>query len=105
MRPHVPYCLPKVPLLLLNALCYQFNGHQLTGGEEFMKTTTFDEALDILESFPEEQRESIVEIVKRRLTEERRERLAQTVKEARQEYARGEVRRGTVDDLIREIVQ
>ena len=44
-----------------------------------MKTTTFDEALDILESFPEEQRESIVEIVKRRLTEERRERLAQTV--------------------------
>ena len=70
-----------------------------------MKTTTFDEALDIIESFPEEQRESIVEIVKRLLTEERRERLAQTVKEARQEYARGEVRRGTVDDLIREIVQ
>ena len=70
-----------------------------------MKTTTFDEALDIIESFPEEQRESIVEIVKLRLTEERRERLAQTVKEARQEYARGEVRRGTVDDLIREIVQ
>ena len=70
-----------------------------------MTTTTFDEALDIIESFPEEQRESIVEIVKRRLTEERRERLAQTVKEARQEYARGEVRRGTVDDLIRKIVQ
>jgi len=70
-----------------------------------MKTTTFDEVLDIIESFPEEQRESIVEIVKRRLTEERRERLAQTVKEARQEYARREVRRGTVDDLIREIVE
>ena len=70
-----------------------------------METTTFDEALDIIESFPEEQRESIVEIVKRRLTEERRERLAQTVKKARQEYARGEVRRGTVDDLIREIVR
>ena len=49
-------------------------------------------------------RESIVEIVKRRLTEERRERLAQTIKKAREEYARGEVRRGTVDDLIREIV-
>ena len=70
-----------------------------------MKSTTFDEALDIIESFPEEQRESIVEIVKRRLTEERRERLAQTIKEAREEYARGEVRRGTVDDLIREIAQ
>ncbi len=70
-----------------------------------MKTATFDEALDIIESFPEDQRESIVEIVKRRLTEERREQIAQTIKEAREEYACGEVRRGTVDDLMREITQ
>jgi ribosome recycling factor len=70
-----------------------------------MKTGTFDEALEIIESFPDEQKESLIEIVKRRLTEERRERLAQTVKEAREEYARGEVRRGTVDDLMIEITQ
>ena len=70
-----------------------------------MRTRTFDEALEIIESFSEEQRESMIEIVKRRLTEERRERLAQTVKEAREEYARGEVRKGTVDDLMREISQ
>jgi ribosome recycling factor len=69
------------------------------------QTATFNEALDIIESFPEEQKESIIEIVKHRLTEERRERLAQTVKEAREEYSRGEVRRGTVDDLIREIAR
>ena len=59
-----------------------------------METTTFDEALEIIESFPEDQREAIIEIVKRRLAEERRERLAQTIKETREEYARGEVRRG-----------
>jgi ribosome recycling factor len=70
-----------------------------------MKTGTFDEALEIIESFPDEQKESIIEIVKRRLTDERRERLAQTVKEAREEYDRGEVRRGTVDDLMLEITQ
>ena len=70
-----------------------------------MKTGTFDEALEIIESFPEEQKESIIEIVKRRLTEDRRERLAQTVKEVRDEYARGEVRRGSVDDLMLEITQ
>jgi ribosome recycling factor len=70
-----------------------------------MKTGIFDEALEIIESFPEEQKESIIEIVKRRLTEERRERLAQIVKEAREEYARGEVRRGTVNDLMLEITQ
>jgi predicted DNA-binding protein (UPF0278 family) len=68
-----------------------------------METVTFDKALEIIESFPEEQRESIIEIVKLRLAEERRERLAQTIKEAREEYNRGEVRRGTVDDLLREI--
>jgi CHASE3 domain sensor protein len=70
-----------------------------------MKTGTFDEALEIIESFPDEQKESIIEIVKRRLADERRERLAQTVKEAREEYARGDVRRGTVDDLMLEITQ
>ncbi|MEI6610177.1 MAG: hypothetical protein WCO53_10600 [Deltaproteobacteria bacterium] len=70
-----------------------------------MKTGTFGEALEIIESFPYEQKESLIEIVKRRLTDERRERLAQTVKEAREEYARGEVRRGTVDDLMLEIAQ
>jgi ribosome recycling factor len=70
-----------------------------------MKTGTFDEALEIIESFPEEQKESIIKIVKRRLTEERRERLVQTVTEAREEYARGEVRRGIVDDLMLEITQ
>ena len=70
-----------------------------------MRTITFDEALEIIESFSEEQRESMIEIVKRRLTEERRELLAQTIKEAREEYVRGEIRKGTVDDLMREISQ
>jgi hypothetical protein len=72
---------------------------------ELMKTATFDEALDIIESLPEEQKESIIEIVKHRLIEDRRDQLVQNIKEAREEYSRGEVRRGTVDDLFREIAQ
>jgi len=68
-----------------------------------METTTFDEALDIIESFPEDQRESLIEIVGRRLTEQRREQLTQTIKAAREEFARGEARTGTVNDLMREI--
>ena len=61
--------------------------------------------MELIESFPEEQKESLLEIVKNRMAEERREQLAQTVKEAREEYARGEVRQGTVDDLMRELDQ
>jgi ribosome recycling factor len=68
-----------------------------------LEGVTFDKALEIIESLPEEQRESIIEIVKLRLAEERRERLAQMVKQAREELKRGEARKGTVDDLMREI--
>jgi hypothetical protein len=67
-----------------------------------MKRVNFQEALEIIESFPKEQRESLIEIVKCRLVEERRNQLAQGIKEAREEFRRGEVQRGTVDDLIRE---
>lgn len=68
-----------------------------------MESVTFDKALEMIESLPEEQRESIIEIVKLRLAEERRQSLARTIKEAREELKRGEARRGTVEDLMREI--
>ena len=68
-----------------------------------MQKATFQKALEIIESLPEEQRESLIDIVKRRLIEERRDRLAQSIKEARDEYKRGEIKRGTVDDLMREL--
>jgi len=68
-----------------------------------MESVTFDKALEMIESLPEEQRESIIEIVKLRLAEERRQSLARTIKEAREELKRGKARRGTVEDLMREI--
>lgn len=68
-----------------------------------MKGATFDNVIEIIESLPEEQRESLIEIVKKRLIEEKRNRLAQSIKEAKEEYMRGEVSQGTVDDLMREL--
>jgi len=50
-----------------------------------MGNITFQKALEIVESLPEKQRESLMDIVKRRLIEEQRDRLAQSVKEAREE--------------------
>jgi len=66
-----------------------------------MAGVTFQKALEIIESLPEEQRESLVEIVKQRLIEERRDRLARSIKEAREEYKRGKVKRGNINDLMR----
>jgi hypothetical protein len=68
-----------------------------------MGSKTFQKALEIIESLPEEQRESLMDIVKRRLIDERRDRLAQSIKEAREEYKRGKIRKGTVDDLMNEL--
>jgi hypothetical protein len=64
---------------------------------------TLQEALDIIESLPEHQQEDLMNIIQRRRIERRRELIAESIKEARAEYARGEVTRGTVDDLMQEI--
>jgi hypothetical protein len=64
---------------------------------------TFQEALDMVESLPEYQQEDLIDIVRRRLIEQKRDRLSDSIREAREEYARGEVRKGTVDDLLKEL--
>lgn len=70
-----------------------------------MKAVAFQEVLDIVESLPIEQRETIIEIVNHRLIEERRNLLAKSIQEAKEEFARGEIRKGTVDDLMKEILK
>ena len=64
---------------------------------------TFQEVLDIVESLPEYQQEDLVDIIRRRLIEQRRDRLADSIREAKEEYARGEVKKGSVDDLMKEL--
>jgi len=67
------------------------------------QTIIFQKALDVVESFPEYQQENLIEIIRHRLIEHRREVVAKNIKEAKEEYSRGEVKSGTVDDLMREL--
>ncbi|MFA5779653.1 MAG: hypothetical protein WC947_05920 [Elusimicrobiota bacterium] len=67
------------------------------------QTITFQKAVDIIDSLPEEQQESIIDIVRHRLLEHRREKIAQNIKKARKEFSAGKIRRGTVKELMREI--
>jgi len=67
------------------------------------QTVTFQKALDVVESLPEYQQENLVEIIRHRLIEYRREVLAGNIREAKEEYSRGEVKKGTVDDLMMEL--
>ncbi|MBI5411225.1 MAG: hypothetical protein HZA21_04455 [Nitrospirae bacterium] len=68
-----------------------------------MSTVTFREALELVESLSDEERLALVDIVKHRLVEKRRDEIAESVREAREDYARGEVRKGTADDLLRDL--
>jgi hypothetical protein len=70
-----------------------------------MHTVTFDRALKVVESLPEKQRDDLVEIVQRRLAEGRRDSLALEIHEAREEYTRGKVRKGTVTELLEDLHQ
>jgi len=68
-----------------------------------MSPVTFREALELIESLSDEERLALVEIVKRRFIERRRDEIAESVREAREEYARGEVKKGTADELLRDL--
>jgi len=68
-----------------------------------MHTVTFDKALRVVESLPEKQRDDLIGIVQRRLAEIRRDSLAHEIHEAREEYARGKVRKGTVMELLKDL--
>ena len=63
----------------------------------------FDEVLEAVESLPDDQQEGLIDIVRRRQIERRREALALSIQEARQELAQGTVRRGSADELLGEL--
>ncbi len=67
------------------------------------QTMTFQDVLEMVETLPDSLQEELIEIIRRRRLERRRIGLAGSIAEARAEYDRGEVRRGTVDDLLREL--
>ena len=63
------------------------------------RNITFQEAIDVVESLPEYQQEDLIEVLQNRMKERRRELLVKSIHQAREEYVRGEVNQGSVDDL------
>ena len=67
------------------------------------RNVTFQEALDIIESLPEYQQKDLIDIIRQRLIEHGRDLISENIKEAKEAYAKGEVKKGTVDDLMKEL--
>jgi len=63
----------------------------------------FQNAIETVELLPPGDQMLLIEIVRQRLIQQRRAELVTEVAEARQAYRRGDVQRGTVDDLMKEL--
>ena len=65
---------------------------------------TFSDVLETIETFSFEEKETLVDILQHRLQESKRQRVVNSVREARLEYERGEAKVATVDEIMSEIL-
>ena len=68
-----------------------------------VQSLSFQDLIDAIESLPPDDQSMLVEIINKRIIEKRRTELVAEVKEAREAFNRGEVKRGTVKDLIKDL--
>lgn len=67
------------------------------------KTATFQGAIEAVESLPTEQQEDLLDVLRRRFIDSKRQAMAEGIREARTDYSHGKVKKGTVDDLLKDL--
>lgn len=65
----------------------------------------FQKVIEQVEALPRDDQALLIDIIRQRLIQRRRAELAEEIDEARAAYRRGDVRRGTVADLMEELAQ
>jgi len=66
--------------------------------------TPFQKALEAVESLPFDDREEIIEIIKRRLAEDRREEIAANAREAVKAVREKRAKYGTIEELKKDLL-
>jgi len=64
----------------------------------------FADLLEAVDNLSREEKETFLEVLQRRLIEQRREEIAVEIETARQEFQAGECQAVTADDLMKEIL-
>jgi len=67
------------------------------------KTSTLQKAIEVVEALSPDEQAILINIIDKRLKQQRREQLLQEVAESERDYALGNVRRGSVSDLLAEL--
>jgi len=70
---------------------------------EVAAKSSFQELLESVESLPLDDQQMLLDIINMRIIEKRRDELAADLAESLEAYRKGEVRIGTVDDLLRDL--
>lgn len=65
---------------------------------------SFSDVLESVEALPDDEREMLVDIVRKRMSEKRREEIIRSVREADAEFAAGKCKPATVDEIMHEIL-
>ena len=65
---------------------------------------TYGQVVDSIEALPDDQQESLLELIQRRLAERRREALVKSVHEARKEFKAGKIRPATPAEIMRKVL-
>jgi hypothetical protein len=65
---------------------------------------TYGRVLDSIEALPEDQQESLVDLVRKRLSERRRAALVKSIGEARKEFKTGRLRPATPAEIMRKVL-
>jgi hypothetical protein len=68
-----------------------------------MTITTFGSLLEQIDCLSDERQDELLEILRHRRAERRREEIAGNARQARQLHAQGKLPRGSVDDLMRSL--
>jgi hypothetical protein len=71
--------------------------------DKLTRTSAFQSAIEVVEALSLDEQAILIDIIDKRLKQQRRSELLQEVKAAEQDYAAGEVRRGSVTDLMAEL--
>jgi len=80
------------------------NYYKRRGPMTIYQETPFQKALEAVESLPIDAREEIIEILKRRLAEDRREEIAANAREALKAVREKRAKYGTIEDLKKDLL-
>jgi hypothetical protein len=67
------------------------------------QTMQFSQILEMIDYLSFDEQDDLINIVKHRQIEKRREQIAQNISQARQDYQNGNVFRGNIDAIIAEL--